>query len=275
MIPRAVAHFYDAFRPALLETPLYHPDGQQREEVFEFGSFLQSKMHSAGVNCSDCHDPHSGKLRATGDAVCAGCHAPERFAKPSHHHHAEDAPGSRCVDCHMPATTYMGVDARRDHSLRIPRPDRTVSLKSPTPARNAMRKSRPPGPRRRSRPGASRRRASSVLRKLSPRPTAARRARRPDSLLWSTARANRRSPARARSCVSRRGPHARRSGSPPRSVAIDDPLLRLAAIGVLAEADARTRLEALSPLLDDKTRLVRIEAARALAGEVESALPAR
>jgi tetratricopeptide (TPR) repeat protein len=31
----------------------------------------------------------------------------------------------------MPATTYMGVDARRDHSIRIPRPDRSVTMGVP------------------------------------------------------------------------------------------------------------------------------------------------
>ena len=63
-------------------------------------------------------------------------------------------------------------------------------------------------------------------------------------------------------------------GLAARALAIDDPLVRLAAIRVLAEADAGTRLKTLPPLLDDKTRLVRMEAARALAGETESALPA-
>ena len=272
--PASVAHFYDAFRPALLETPLYHPDGQQREEVFEFGSFLQSKMHSAGVNCSDCHDPHSGKLRATGDAVCAGCHAPERFAKPSHHHHAEDAPGSRCVDCHMPATTYMGVDARRDHSLRIPRPDRTVSLKVPNACAQCHAEK-------------SAAWAAEAITSWGVAPQGFQRfaeafAAADSGAPGSTAGlaivvdgAGQSALARASALVRLTSRPTREAiGLAARSVAIDDPLLRLAAIGVLAEADARTRLEALSPLLDDKTRLVRIEAARALAGEVESALPA-
>ena len=63
-------------------------------------------------------------------------------------------------------------------------------------------------------------------------------------------------------------------GLAARSLAIDDPLVRLAAIGVLAEAPVETRVKMLAPLLDDRTRLVRMEAARALAGEAESALPA-
>ena len=31
----------------------------------------------------------------------------------------------------MPPAIYMGIDARRDHSLRIPRPDLSVSLGVP------------------------------------------------------------------------------------------------------------------------------------------------
>ena len=62
---------------ALLEPRLYHPDGQQLDEVYVYGSFLQSKMYAKGVTCSDCHDPHTQRLRATGNALCAQCHAPK------------------------------------------------------------------------------------------------------------------------------------------------------------------------------------------------------
>ncbi len=113
----------DTHRPALLDQGLYFADGQIRDEVYEYGSFLQSKMHAAGVTCSDCHDPHSLELLAPGDALCARCHAPERFAVETHHHHAADSAGARCVECHMPERTYMVIDRRRDHSLRLPRPD--------------------------------------------------------------------------------------------------------------------------------------------------------
>ena len=61
--------FLDYYRPALLTSPLYHADGQQRDEVYNWGSFLQSKMYANGVTCSDCHDPHSGKLRAEGNVA--------------------------------------------------------------------------------------------------------------------------------------------------------------------------------------------------------------
>ncbi|MDH3265734.1 MAG: cytochrome c family protein, partial [Gammaproteobacteria bacterium] len=36
-------------RPALLEEPLYYADGQIRDEVYVYGSFLQSRMYAAGV----------------------------------------------------------------------------------------------------------------------------------------------------------------------------------------------------------------------------------
>lgn len=126
------ASLLDTHIPTLIEPPLYFDDGQIREEVYEYGSFLQSKMHGAGVTCSDCHDPHSLELHAPGNALCARCHAPQTFDTPAHHHHRRDRPGSACVDCHMPSRTYMQVDARRDHSLRVPRPDRSASLGAPS-----------------------------------------------------------------------------------------------------------------------------------------------
>lgn len=110
--------YHDQYRLALLETGLYHPDGQIDDEVFVLGSFLQSRMHQAGVTCNDCHDSHSGQLRRTGDSLCLGCHLPTSLKKASHSLHREGV--VQCVDCHMPASIYMGVDARRDHRLAIP-----------------------------------------------------------------------------------------------------------------------------------------------------------
>ena len=123
--------FLDYYRPALLTSPLYHADGQQRDEVYIWGSFLQSKMYANGVTCSDCHDPHSGKLRAEGNQVCAACHQSGKYDAPAHHHHKPGSSGASCVGCHMPTTTYMVVDPRHDHSLRVPRPDLSLSLATP------------------------------------------------------------------------------------------------------------------------------------------------
>ncbi len=121
----------DTHRVALLTEPLYYADGQIREEVFVYGSFLQSRMYQAGVTCSDCHNPHSLELRTGPDpnAVCAQCHLPMRFAAREHHRHESGQAG--CVDCHMPATEYMVVDPRGDHSFRIPRPDLSLANESP------------------------------------------------------------------------------------------------------------------------------------------------
>lgn len=123
--------FMDNFRPVLLSEFLYHADGQIKEEVYVYGSFTQSKMYHQGVTCSDCHEPHSLKLRAEGNGVCLQCHAAEKFNKPSHHFHKQDSEGSLCAECHMPQTVYMGVDGRHDHSIRIPRPDLSIKLDTP------------------------------------------------------------------------------------------------------------------------------------------------
>lgn len=133
--------------PSLLTADLYFPDGQIRDEVYEYGSFLQSQMHAKGVRCSDCHEPHSLRLRREGNQLCAGCHnAAAPAARPSidvsglqhkdydssaHHFHEPGKPGSQCVDCHAPSRVYMQIDPRRDHSFRIPRPDISARLGTP------------------------------------------------------------------------------------------------------------------------------------------------
>ncbi|MEP3280466.1 MAG: multiheme c-type cytochrome [Stappiaceae bacterium] len=134
--------FHDSYRLGLLRPGLYHPDGTILDEVYVYGSFLQSKMHQRGVRCSNCHEPHSATLKAQGNAVCTQCHSPAGnsefptlkkalYDAPDHHFHAAGSEGGQCVACHMTERTYMGIDARRDHSFRVPRPDLSVATGAP------------------------------------------------------------------------------------------------------------------------------------------------
>ena len=126
----------DDYRVALLDEDHYFADGQIKEEDYEYGSFIQSRMFHAGVTCSDCHEPHSSELRATGNNLCVQCHSAQKYDSPKHHFHKVNSAGARCVECHMPARTYMIVDLRRDHSIRIPRPDLSVKLGTPNACNN-------------------------------------------------------------------------------------------------------------------------------------------
>jgi nitrate/TMAO reductase-like tetraheme cytochrome c subunit len=123
--------FLDYYTPLPLLPGMYYPDGQQREEVYTVASFQQSRMYAAGVTCSDCHNPHTGKTRLPGNQVCAQCHSPAKYDTSAHHFHRAGGAGAQCVSCHMPDSAYMQIDRRHDHSLRIPRPDLTVSLGVP------------------------------------------------------------------------------------------------------------------------------------------------
>ncbi len=269
----AVGKLFDAFRPSSLDRGLYHSDGQQHDEVFNYGSFVQSKMHAAGVTCSDCHNPHSGKLYKSGNTICAKCHAPEKFDTSIHHHHTPGSTGAQCASCHMPTTTYMGVDARHDHSMRIPRPDRSVLIGTP----NACTKCHT---------DKSAAWARDALTGWFPSPKpgfqdfaeafdlADRRAPGAQAALAELANDNN------TSRIARASALARMSGFPSpaaldiatASLAIDDATVRAAAITIIADADVNTRRTLLPALLRDRSRLVRMDAARALAGEPESGL---
>lgn len=125
----------DHFACQLIEEPVYFVDGQVRDEDYVYGSFIQSRMYAKNVRCTDCHDPHSLNLRYSGNQLCTSCHLQQhpaaKYDSPAHHHHTPGMPGSMCVDCHMPETVYMDVDARRDHSFRAPRPDLSVTVGTP------------------------------------------------------------------------------------------------------------------------------------------------
>ncbi|MDM8561068.1 tetratricopeptide repeat protein [Candidatus Parabeggiatoa sp. HSG14] len=146
--------FLDDFVPELLRKHLYHPDGQIIDEVYVYGSFIQSKMYLKGVSCIDCHHPHTVKLRRQGNNLCIFCHQlnppnksttsikpkiekifktlpSKNYNTPTHHFHKVDSPGAQCINCHMPTQTYMVNDTRHDHSFLIPRPHLSVKLGIP------------------------------------------------------------------------------------------------------------------------------------------------
>jgi Tfp pilus assembly protein PilF len=226
-------------RPALVSEPLYFPDGQIREEVYVYGSFLQSRMYQAGVSCSDCHNPHSLQLR-TGpdpDLVCAQCHLPSTFAVTEHHgHEAGQVP---CVDCHMPERTYMVVDPRRDHSMRVPRPDLSLVSDAPnacttchTDRDNAW--------------------AAATALEWWGEPEGLRTA--PPGIVRASALASLTPPLQADEPT-----------FVERSLSDADPLVRMAAIQAAAGLPPESQLQLVAPLLDDDVRVVRIEAASLLA----------
>lgn len=134
--------FHDAYRLALLRDGLYHADGTILDEVYVYGSFLQSKMYAKGVRCSNCHEVHSAGLRAEGNGLCTQCHSPAgnpdfpslrlaAYDDPAHHFHEPGTAGAQCKSCHMVERVYMGIDGRRDHSFRVPRPDLAAETGAP------------------------------------------------------------------------------------------------------------------------------------------------
>jgi tetratricopeptide (TPR) repeat protein len=266
--------FTDFYLPTLLEPALYYPDGQQRDEVFNWGSFLSSRMYDKGVTCGDCHDPHDGKLLAPGNAVCGQCHAAAKYDAPSHHFHEPGTPGAACASCHMKTETYMVVDPRHDHSFRIPRPDRTVSLGTPN-ACNQCHADR------------DARWAAAEIRRRYPDPkpgfqgfaeafAAADRGDPSATIALAQVAANQDESAIARaSALARLGRLPSENSLLAAEAALDDPspLVRRAAVDVYELVPPGQRL-AVMPLLSDPSRVVRMQAAHTLAPVPEQALDA-
>ena len=258
--------FLDFALPALLEPGLYHDDGQIDGEVFEYGSFLQSAMHKAGVVCSNCHEPHTAKLRAEGNALCAQCHLPEKFDTTAHHKHSTGGAGAQCVNCHMPTKTYMVVHDRRDHSIRVPRPDLSGSIGTPNActqchtdrsvewAAKAVANWYPNGRQTRPHYGAA---------LHAGRTGAVDAERQLDQLILDKTQ-----PAIVRASGLQLLPRyasATSEAAIKAAIADPDPLVRLAVIRSLSGSAVHNIVEAAFPLLRDPVRAVRVETARALA----------
>ncbi len=271
--PPAGAAFLDSYLPALLEPSLYHADGQIDGEVFEYGSFVQSRMYLAGVTCSNCHEPHSLALREQGNGLCAQCHLPAKFDVAEHHHHPQGSAGAQCVNCHMPSKTYMVVDDRRDHSIRVPRPDLAASTGAPDAcsqchagktaewAAQHIAEWFPNGRQTTPHFGAA---------LYAGRTSAADAEHRLDTLIVDQGQ-----PAIARaSALALLAPLATPASENTIKAAISDPdpLVRAAVPRALPAAPTPAMVQAAAPLLSDPIRAVRIEAARALAGSDQQSM---
>ncbi len=125
--------FMDHYAPDWLRDEVYFGDGQILGEVYVYGSFIQSKMHSKYITCTNCHNIHSLTLKFSleDNQLCLQCHEPPKYNTEKHHFHKQGTEESLCISCHMPGRYYMGNDFRRDHSFRVPRPDLSVKYGVP------------------------------------------------------------------------------------------------------------------------------------------------
>jgi tetratricopeptide (TPR) repeat protein len=264
----------DDYRVALLDENLYFPDGQFEDEVYEYGSFIQSRMFHAGVTCSDCHEPHALKLRAEGNHLCLQCHSAPKYDSPAHHFHRAGSRGAQCIECHMPARTYMVVDARRDHSIRIPRPDLSLRLGTPNACNNCHTDK------------SAKWAAASVEKWYGQHPEGFQRfgeALHAGSIDAPGARqlleqliANRGQPAiaRATALALMAGHFDSVAEVAEHEGAVDQsPLVRRAAARALSGVAPRASADLLSPLLNDPVRSVRIEAAEVVTGTPRDGSP--
>ena len=258
--------FLDTHVPALLEPRLYHADGQILGEVYEWGSFVQSRMQRAGVTCSDCHEPHRATLRAPGNAVCAQCHLPAKFDAAGHHHHRPESEAARCVSCHMPARTYMVVDPRRDHSFRVPRPDLSVALGTPNACTGCHRDRSPQWAADRVTAwGGTRKGTADFARTLD----AARRGLPEAGPALIALAADRSQPGIVRATALSHFPEfSTPAMAAPMESALRDPdaLVRLGALRAVEAMPPDRRGPVAAPLLRDPVRAVRLAAAQTLAG---------
>jgi predicted CXXCH cytochrome family protein len=261
--------FLDDYAPVLLDEGFYYADGQIEDEVFEYASFLQSRMHRAGVACIDCHEPHGVALRERGNALCARCHEPAHFDVTGHHRHAPGTREAQCVSCHMPSRVYMQVHERRDHGFRIPRPD-LAPLGVPNacndchadkPASWAAEAMRGWGSRRIG--DASAAKAIALGRSAAPGAAEALAALAGDEGESAIMRAT------ALSLLAR-APGVTALRAIREAISASDPLLRLGAIRALEPYDIATRRLA-SPLLADPVKATRVASARLLAAAGASA----
>lgn len=285
------ADFLDYGIPQLLRTGMYHPDGQILEEVYVYGSFMQSKMYMRGVRCSDCHDVHSIRRIKDGNDLCLQCHQAALYDKKEHHFHKQKGEkgepirsksgevlfpvgtGAQCEQCHMPGKVYMGNDYRPDHSFRLPRPDLTLQIDTP----NACDRCHVDKPTQWS-VDAMAKWYGKTSRPHYGQVLQAARERTPEiAAELATLSRDRLYPAIVRAtALAELAPYGESVGAEAflAALADEESLLRQVAVRHLPLTDSTRRQKLLIPMLYDPVRAVRIEAAAALAAIPEAKLSA-
>lgn len=108
------------------EDSLFWADGTIRVGGREYNGLVLSPCYEKGqgerkMTCLSCHAMHESEPAAQiapaarGDAGCVACHGAKE-----HSHHAAGSPGSACVSCHMPRTSYALLAAVRSHRIESP-----------------------------------------------------------------------------------------------------------------------------------------------------------
>lgn len=126
---------------------MFWGDGQMRVIGREYSSMRESECHTHGdMSCTSCHQLHKSRADSRsfeewaddqlgkdmrGDQACTQCHAATEFAVERHTHHATASDGSRCMNCHMPHTTYGLLKASRSHTINSPSAQETLDAKRP------------------------------------------------------------------------------------------------------------------------------------------------
>ena len=141
-----LANFWKLEDHVLGKTDFYYfADGTAHKNRMQGNDFVQSLMYRRGISCFDCHDAHGtsnyAQLREPAEKLCLECHGPGSPNGPrtatieAHTHHKEGTPGSRCVDCHMPAIQSEGVPGTyvHAHTFRFISPSATDKYGIPNP----------------------------------------------------------------------------------------------------------------------------------------------
>lgn len=267
----------DFFRPALLSSGLYYADGQPKDEVYVYGSFIQSKMHYAGVTCSDCHNPHTNQLKSPGDQVCNQCHIATLYRSESHHFHKTETDNSvTCLDCHMPATTFMGVDERNDHSFRIPRPDLSKETDIPNACNNCHTVNTPQWAEQRlkdwynKRPIGKQNFAAVLYAEQNQFAIAEKKLH---YLVKDTAQPDIARATALQALLNYPDQHSKEIIAGQLNA--QNPMMRLSALEALQTFDARSQITMAFPLIYDDIKSIRMEAARLLVSVPEGQLSAK
>ncbi|MEO8494010.1 MAG: multiheme c-type cytochrome [Planctomycetota bacterium] len=124
----------------------FWPDGMPRVSGREYNGLIESPCYQHGeMTCLSCHTMHPEQDQSLdtwrddqlkpdmrGDQACLQCHGDfaERIAE--HTHHQADSSGSRCLNCHMPHTTYGLLKTIRSHQISSPSAQTSVTTGRPS-----------------------------------------------------------------------------------------------------------------------------------------------
>ena len=115
----------------LIDSPCFRDATEPEQTLSCFSCHTMHKTADDPRPIETWSDTHQVSSNGNTNDACLQCHATIAPDVSAHSNHADDSPGSRCYNCHMPYTSYGLLKAIRSHTVSSPSVAESIDIGRP------------------------------------------------------------------------------------------------------------------------------------------------